>query len=324
MKSVVITGATSMLGVALANECIRQGVEVFAVVRPGTEKVTRLHRNPMVTIIECDLSDYGSLHEKIQCEETVDAFFHLAWTSSKKEDRQNKEKQHINVSYVKSAILAASNLGCKQFVGAGSQAEYGIMNELANENTTCKPVNEYGKSKYMAYTEGKEEARRHEIAFTWVRIFSLYGIYDNDDTLIQQLMRSLKRMELIGLTKCSQIWDYLYADDAAVVFYELASKMISGLFCLGSGSPQPLREYVETVAKVYVQSLREAGSECTENDVMELLDFGSVPMAKDQSIVVAPDITKLKEAINFSPKIGFEEGMRHLISGTTLNVEEVG
>lgn len=324
MKRVIITGATSMLGVALVNECSRQGVKVFAVVRPGTEKVARLPRNPMVTAIECDLSDYGSLHEKIQCEETIDAFFHLAWTSAKKEDRQNKEVQSVNVSYVKSAMLAASRLGCRQFIGAGSQAEYGIMNKLTNENTICKPINEYGKSKYTAYIGGKEEAQRYAIAFTWVRIFSLYGIYESEDTLIQQLKRSLKNMEPIGLTKCSQTWDYLHVEDAAAAFYELANKMISGLYCLGSGTPKPLREYVETVAKVYVQSRREAGSDCIENDVMRSLDFGAVPMAKEQSTVVAPDITKLREAINFSPKMGFREGIRHLISGTTLNVEEVG
>lgn len=313
MKRVIITGATSMLGVALVNECSRLGVKVIAVVRPGTEKVARLPRNPMVTAIECDMSDYGSLHEKIQCEETVDAFFHLAWTSSKKEDRQNKEKQQVNVSYIKSAMLAASRLGCRQFIGAGSQAEYGVMKDLVKENAICNPINEYGKSKYMAYVEGKEEAQRHKIAFTWVRIFSLYGIYDNEDTLIQQLMRSLKNMESIGLTTCSQIWDYLYAEDAAAAFYELANKMISGLYCLGSGSPKPLREYVETVAKEYIQSLREAGSECTERDIMRLLNFGAVPMAKEQSTVVAPDITKLKEDINFLPKISFGEGIRKLV-----------
>lgn len=302
-----------MLGVALVNECIRQGVKVFAVVRPGTEKVARLPKNPMVTVVECDLDDYDFLYEKIQCEEAIDAFFHLAWTSSKKEDRQNKEKQQVNVGYVKSAILAASRLGCRQFVGAGSQAEYGAMNGLVNENTTCKPVNEYGKSKYMAYIKGKEEAFKHEIAFTWVRIFSLYGIYDNEDTLIQQLMKSLKNMESIRLTSCSQIWDYLYAEDAAVAFYTLADKLIPGLYCLGSGSPRPLKEYAEIVAKEYVQIMRENGIGYTESVVMGLFNFEAKPQGNIYFVVSAPDIARLKEAIDFLPEMEFGAAIRKMI-----------
>ena len=42
MKRVVVTGATSMIGVALIKECIKNGVEVLAIVRRQSVNLNRL------------------------------------------------------------------------------------------------------------------------------------------------------------------------------------------------------------------------------------------------------------------------------------------
>ena len=38
MKRIIVTGATSMIGTALIEECIRHDIEVYAVVRAGSSK----------------------------------------------------------------------------------------------------------------------------------------------------------------------------------------------------------------------------------------------------------------------------------------------
>ena len=42
MKRIIVTGATSMIGTALIEECIRHDIEVYAVVRAGSSKTKRL------------------------------------------------------------------------------------------------------------------------------------------------------------------------------------------------------------------------------------------------------------------------------------------
>ena len=42
MQRIIVTGATSMIGVALIEECIKHGTEVYAVVREGSKKRSRL------------------------------------------------------------------------------------------------------------------------------------------------------------------------------------------------------------------------------------------------------------------------------------------
>ena len=42
MQRIIVTGATSMIGTALIKECIKKGIEVYAVVRAFSGKKMRL------------------------------------------------------------------------------------------------------------------------------------------------------------------------------------------------------------------------------------------------------------------------------------------
>ena len=42
---VVVTGATSMIGVALIKECIKNSDQVLAIVRKGTKRLNRLPKS---------------------------------------------------------------------------------------------------------------------------------------------------------------------------------------------------------------------------------------------------------------------------------------
>ena len=47
MNSILITGATSMIGVALIEQALANGTEVFAIVRKGTSRISRLPSSPL-------------------------------------------------------------------------------------------------------------------------------------------------------------------------------------------------------------------------------------------------------------------------------------
>lgn len=125
MKRIVVTGATSMIGTALIEECIRHDIEVYAVVRAGSSKTKRLPENARIHQIECELEKLEELPAKITGE--CDTFFHIAWGNTGKNRNSSTELQSRNVFYTLKAVRAAHAMGCKRFIGAGSQAEYGPM-----------------------------------------------------------------------------------------------------------------------------------------------------------------------------------------------------
>ena len=77
MKRIIVTGATSMIGTALIEECIRHDIEVYAVVRAGSSKTKRLPESARIHQIECELEKLEELPAKITGE--CDTFFHIAW-----------------------------------------------------------------------------------------------------------------------------------------------------------------------------------------------------------------------------------------------------
>ena len=140
MNRVIITGPTGAIGVAFIEECISHGTEVFAIVRPNSKRSKNIPQHKLVHIIECDLNELVNLPKKIEEmeEESVfetieqnkkfvekfEVFYHLGWDGTFGNSRNNMQGQLQNIQYTLDAVQAAKKLGCKRFVGAGSQAEY--------------------------------------------------------------------------------------------------------------------------------------------------------------------------------------------------------
>lgn len=79
MKKIVITGATSMIGVALIHAALQdESIEkIYAVVRPATEKAKRIPSDNRICVLPCDIADYKKLPQLIS--DSCDVFYHLAW-----------------------------------------------------------------------------------------------------------------------------------------------------------------------------------------------------------------------------------------------------
>ena len=65
MKRAVITGPTGSIGIALINELVANGIEVLAVVRPGSMRADRIKESSLVKRVSCDLSELEKLPELI-------------------------------------------------------------------------------------------------------------------------------------------------------------------------------------------------------------------------------------------------------------------
>lgn len=61
MKRAVITGPTGSIGIALINELVANGIEVLAVVRPGSRRADRIKESSLVKRVSCDLSELEKL-----------------------------------------------------------------------------------------------------------------------------------------------------------------------------------------------------------------------------------------------------------------------
>ena len=298
MQRVVITGPTGAIGVALIEELIAHGIEVFAVVRPNSNRKENIPAHKLVQVVDCDLNQLVKLPKFI--EKSCDTFYHLGWDGTFGNSRNNMQGQLFNIQYTLDAVTAAKALGCKRFVGAGSQAEYGRTEENLNADVPTFPENGYGIAKLCAGQMSRIQCEQEGMEHIWTRILSIYGRYDGMNTMVMSVICTLLKGEKPSSTKGEQQWDYLYAKDAGYAMYLLGEHGITGkTYCIGSGKTKLLREYIEIIRDKIDKNLP--------------LGIGEISYAKNQVMHLCADITELEKDTGFVPQYEFEEGIAETI-----------
>lgn len=293
MNKIIVTGATGCVGSAVIRRALVKDISVTCIVHKGSKRLSNLPVDDRVKIVECNLSDYSSLD--VQGE--YDAFIHLSWEKTFGASRDDAEAQTRNIQYTLDAVHLAHRCGCKVFVGAGSQAEYGVQDVALTSDLPVKPESGYGIAKYAAGKLSSMLCKSFGIRHNWVRILSVYGPNDGENTLISYVIRELKAGRSPELTKCEQMWDYLYTDDAADAILAITEKGKDGkTYPLGSGKGRRLSEYVEDIRKIVNPSV----------DVR----YGAKDYYPHQPMHLVADIRELKIDTGWCPKTLFTQGIQ--------------
>ena len=298
----IITGATGMIGIALTNELLAQGYDCIAIVRENSKKTHLLPKHPKLEIVECNIDHLKELNIDKPC----DYFIHLAWQATTGQDRDNSYLQLENIQYSLDAVALAKKCGCTKFVGVGSQAEYGIKSELLSENTSTSPKSAYGAAKFAASRLTYIMAKQLGIQHSWARILSIFGPNDNPNSLISYLIKSMLQNQTVELTKCEQVWDYLYVKDCARALRCIAEKgHDEAIYVIGSGEKRKLSEYVESVKKM------------TNSD--SIIKFGAKDYYPNQPMYLCADTSLLQKDTGYTSKYSFEEGIKETIEYNKCN-----
>lgn len=299
MERIIITGPTGGIGLALIEECIQNGGYVTAVCRPGSDRIKRIPKSPYVRIVECAISDIAKLSTILT--ETYDVFYHFAWDGTFGDSRDVTTVQVQNIQYTLDAVDVAAKLGCKRFIGAGSQAEYGRVEGMLDAKTPTFPENGYGIAKLCAGQMSRLRCEQLGIEHVWTRILSVYGPGDGEKTLVSSLIAKFMVGEVPACTKGEQIWDYLYSKDAARALYLLGDKGVNGkIYCIGSGDGKPLADYIKIIRD-------------TVNPNSEI-GFGEIPYGEKQVMCLCADIEELTLDTGFVPQYTFEQGIAETVA----------
>lgn len=296
MTRIIVTGATGSIGVSVVKGALQRGYDVTCIVHKGSRRVGHIPVSPAVHIVECDVSDYPSL----QLDGHYDYFIHLAWEHTYGALRDDVDIQTRNIRYTLEACQLAHRLGCTSFVGAGSQAEYGRKDEILTPELPVQPESGYGIAKYAAGKLSMMRCGQLGIRGNWIRVVSVYGPYDGEKTLINYAITELKAGRSPKLTKCEQLWDYLYADDAGEGFLDVAEKGREGrIYVIGSGQHRRLYEYVKDIQAVVNPAVP--------------VDFGAIDYFPHQPMYLLADISALTADTGWKPKHTFAEGIRKTV-----------
>lgn len=287
-KSVIITGAAGFTGYSTTMAFAEHGYNVYAIVRPNSKHNSILENIKRVTVIELDMENIKELLRHIDF--APDSFIHLVWHAN----RYEMDTQYANIKWTLDALDVAADMGCKRFVCMGTQAEYGISQEIQREDMSLNPFCAYGAAKVSTCYLSRYCAKERGIEWIWGRIFSLYGTNESDVRLMPNLVRKLKNNEPVELSSCRQNWDYLHVKDGAEAIVALAERGKNGeIYNIASGAHRSLKEFIEEAKRVF-------GSNSEVN-------YGEDPRP---FVSLQPSVDKIFRDTGWKPKISFSEGIK--------------
>lgn len=297
---ILLTGATGYIGRNFIKRLsLNSNYKVYIIVRNHSAKKKLIKINHKLKIFKVDLGKLSEI-EKIFKNILPDIVYHLAWDGVANFDRE-KQSQILNINYSINLALASSNNNVKKFIALGSQAEYGPQNKKLSENSITIPSTLYGKVKLKTYQILLSHFKKTKTKFTWLRIFSCYGPGDHEYWFINKIILSLINKKPLKITKCEQVWDYIYIDDLINILIKTIRKnKLSHLYNIGSGYPLVLKKIVNFIKN-------EINSDIN-------LTFGSLPYRPDQVMYLVPDISKISTDLNWKPKYDIYQGLKKTIS----------
>lgn len=295
MSGVVISGPTGAIGMALIKKCIEDGRNVLAICHRGSKRIKQIPNSEFVKVVEASLDEYCNLFMENKPEEEYDTFIHLAWNGTFGDTRNDMPLQVENIKYTLDACDLAKRLGCNVFLGAGSQAEYGRVNEPLRPDTPTFPENGYGMAKLAAGQMSRIKCEQLGLKHIWARILSVYGPYDGENTMIMSSLRKMLNNEETHFTAGEQMWDYLYSEDAADILLNLTVSAEHGsVHCIASGEKRALKEYIKEMYLI---------TGCTSR-----LGLGDISYGDKQVMLLC-----VEEKFYSKPLTCFKDGIKNVI-----------
>lgn len=170
-----------------------------------------------------------------------------------------------------------------------------------NERHPIDPYNPYTHSKILSEELYSYYRNNFKLRINILRPFNIYGPCQNDKFVIpkiirQVLDRKLKSVELLDLKPKR---DYLYIDDLIEAIVKTMQKNDNSTYNVGSGTSISVKNIVKIIMKA--TGINKEINEIGTTRPHEIMD-------------VVADNRKIKNELNWNPKIKFEKGITKCIN----------
>lgn len=276
-KKIFITGATGFLGSSIAEELVNNGITVIALKRKSSDCWRCEPFNDKIKWVDIDFEGAWK-QEIVRLKPTH--IIHGAWIGVGAEERDDLQIQFQNIAFLVDLLEVAQSAKIEQFIGLGSQAEYGLLDKIVSENETVNPTTLYGATKAASQQIVKTFCELNLINWLWLRLFSFIGERENDNWLIPSLVNAITNGESLNMSLGNQKYSYMYVGDFSKIILQIIQKSItSGIYNVSASSSVSLIELVSIIESYF-------GTEAKIN-------WGALPYRKNQSMLIQGNMEKL-------------------------------
>lgn len=246
MKRSLVTGATGFVGANLVRRLLRAGHETHLIVRPAHQSWRLDGIRADVRLHEADLANRESVRRIVNSVKP-DFVFHLAAYGAYPQQTGIGRMTETNLLGTAALVDACAKAGVEAFVQTGSSSEYGYKDGAASEDDVLAPNSHYAITKAAATHYCQFTARARDLHAVTLRLYSIYGPYEEPSRLIPTLILRGLEGRLPPLVAPDTARDFVYVDDAVQAMLDIASRTSlprGSVYNVCSGRQSTLREVV--------------------------------------------------------------------------------
>ena len=298
MTRYLITGASGFVGSNLIRKLIDENKEVTILIREDSDLWRINDLVPKIQTFKTDLSNYGKL-EKIISDIDPDFVYHLGTyggypfqTSIQKITQVNI----LNTINLFESLSKCNNL--KLIINFGSSSEYGPKSTSMNESDEAIPITPYGISKLTQTKFAKFYSKNMNLPIVTLRLFSVFGPFEEPGRLIFDIMTSVIKGKTIELSSPFPRRDFVYVSDViqAIETAIHAKNIIGEIFNIGTGVMHSVQDVVNNVLEI-AKSNNKISWKIKQKRVF------------DDMTPWVSDTEKTKKILKWEPKYSFSDGL---------------
>jgi dolichol-phosphate mannosyltransferase len=296
----LVTGAAGFLGAVLTRRLLAEGHRIHVLLRPESDTWRLQDVQESLVVHEADLRDDAAVRAAVDAA-SPDWIFHLAAHGAYSWQTDAARMLQSNTLGTLHLAQACVRHGFDAFVHAGSSSEYGFCDHAPSEERAPEPNSIYAVAKVAATLLCRQLAVEHDLHMATLRLYSVYGPWEDPRRLMPALVAHGLRGELPPLVAPETARDFVHVEDACDAFMLAATTPVAAsneIYNVGSGTQTSLRALVELARRVL--------------GISAAAEWGAYERRPWDASVWVANPQKIGDELGWRPKRELEDGIAQL------------
>jgi UDP-glucose 4-epimerase len=301
-RRALLSGASGFVGANLARRLLADGHDVHLLLRANHNRWRVQEIRDQVTVHEVDLGDLAGL-EAAMTAARPEWVFHLAAHGAYPDQQDLDQMIATNVQGTANLLRASERAEVEAFVNTGSSSEYGYKDHAPPEDEWLEPNSNYAATKAAATLLCRYTAQRTGLRITTLRLYSVYGPYEEPRRLVPTLVVKGLEGRLPALVNPNVARDYVHVDDVCEAYLLAAAtpgQEPGAVFNVGTGVQMTLAEVVAVVRRLL--------------PIRDKPNWGSMPERSWDTNVWISNPARIKAGLGWAPHLDLEQGLARMIA----------
>ncbi|MFL5327677.1 MAG: NAD-dependent epimerase/dehydratase family protein [Gemmataceae bacterium] len=299
MNRVLLTGGSGFVGANLARRLLRDGHEVHLLLRPAFNpwRIDEIRGDVICHLVE--LTDADALARLVAAVKP-DWVFHCAVHGAYSWQTAWHGMVQTNIVGTANLVESCVRQGFEAFINTGSSSEYGYKDHAPAEDELPTPNSHYALTKLSATMFCQHTARQYNARIPTLRLYSVYGPYEEPRRLMPTVIREGLAGRLPPLADPEVARDYIAVADVVDAYLLCATHPRveqDGVYNVGTGTQTKLCDVVSLARHVF--------------GLQEEPQWGSMANRTWDTTVWQSNPRKLRQ-LGWSPRTSLEAGFREM------------